>query len=68
MFKDRLLDTLKNKKREEKLDEEMSQAMAKIQKQKRLSSQEFLKVYETIRREGPPKMKYQNPEAWGREL
>jgi hypothetical protein len=67
MFKDRFLDALKSKKNDEKLDNEMAKAMTKIQKQKRLSSQEFLKVYDSLWREGPA-TSYQNPDARLREM
>ena len=65
MLKNRLLDALKNKNTK-KPDGSVSQAAAKIENQKRLSTQEILKVYETIWQEGP-KVKYQNPGAKERE-
>ena len=65
MLKNRLLDTLKNRNRE-KPDGEISQAATKIENQKRLSTHEFLKVYETIWQEGPT-IKYVNPGARERE-
>lgn len=65
MLKDRLADTLKNKNKE-KPEEEISQAASKIEKQKRLSTQEFQKVYETIW-QGGPAVKYHNPGAKERE-
>jgi hypothetical protein len=65
MFKERLLDALKFSQNEDEPDEETLQAMIKIQKRKKLSSQEFLKVYDTIRQEGP-KTAYQNPNSWRR--
>lgn len=67
MFKDRLLDALKSKKNMLESDEKMSRAMSKIQKQKRLSSEEFLEVYDSLRCEGP-QMKYLNPDGQFREL
>jgi hypothetical protein len=63
MFKERLLETLKLSQNGDKPDEETLQAMTKIQNRKKLSSQEFLKVYDTIRKEGP-KTAYQNPNSW----
>jgi hypothetical protein len=63
VFKERLLETLKSSQNKGKIDEETLQAMAKIQNHKRLSSEEFLKVYDTIRKEGP-KTTYQNPNSW----
>jgi hypothetical protein len=64
-LKERLMDTLKNLNKD-KTDKELSQAVAKIENQKRLSSQEFLKVHETIWQNGPP-IKYQDPVAVERE-
>jgi len=63
MFKERLIETLKLSQNGDKPDEETLQAMIKIQNRKKLSSQEFLKVYDTIRKEGP-KTAYQNPNSW----
>lgn len=65
MFKERLLGALKFSQNGDEPDEETLQAMIKIQKRKKLSSQEFLKVYDTIRQEGP-KTAYQNPNSWRR--
>ena len=65
MLKNRLIDILKNRN-QEKPDEEISQATAKIEKQKRLSNKEFQKVYESIWQAGPT-VKYQNPGAKERE-
>jgi hypothetical protein len=64
MLKNRLLDLLE--KNRGKHDIEISKAAEKIKSQKKLSSQEFLKVYETIWQDGP-KIKYQNPDAWIRD-
>ncbi len=47
------------------LDEETLQAITKIQNRKKLSSKEFLRVYDTIRKEGP-KATYKNPNSWRR--
>ena len=65
MFKERLLDTLKKSQNSKDPDKDMSQTITKIEKHKRLSSQEFLKGYDAIWREGP-KTPYQNPNAWRR--
>jgi hypothetical protein len=65
MFKERLLDALKFSQNRDKPDEETLQAMTKIQNSKKLSSREFLKIYDTIRQEGP-KTAYQNPNSWRR--
>jgi hypothetical protein len=62
MFKERLLETLKCS-HGNKPDEETLKTITKIQNHKTLSSQEFLKVYDTIRKEGP-KTAYQNPDSW----
>ena len=53
MFKDRLLEALKHSKNSSKEDYETARAIAKMESQKRLSSQEFLKVYDTLWQEGP---------------
>ena len=58
MFKNRIIDSLKNRNME-KNDKAVSEAIGKIENQKRLSSKEFLKGYETIWKEGPT-VKYQN--------
>ena len=63
MFKERLLDALKLSQNRDKPDEETLQAISKIQNSKKLSSQEFLKVYDTLWKEGP-KTAYQNPNSW----
>jgi len=65
MSKNRLLKTLKRSKKGNKPDDETLRAMAKIQEHKRLSSQEFQKVYDTIWQEGP-KAEYKSPENWGK--
>ena len=63
MFKERLLETLKLSKKGNKSDKEMTEAMNKIQKHERLSSQEFCDVYDAIWKEGP-KAEYRNPDNW----
>lgn len=60
-MKDRLIDSIKNKS-EDETDKEIAQAVTKIENQKRLSSQEFLKVHEKLWQKGPS-IKYQNPSA-----
>ena len=65
MFKERLIETLKLSNNSNKQDEETLQAISKIQSHKKLSSEEFLKVYDTIRQEGP-KATYHNPDNWRR--
>ena len=63
MFKNRLLETLKRSKNGDEPDDETLRAMVKIQEHKRLSSQEFLKIYDAIWQEGP-KAEYKNPDSW----
>lgn len=46
-------------------DKKTIQAMAKIDKQKRLSSEEFIKVYDSLWKDGPS-VKFQNPDSWER--
>jgi DNA relaxase NicK len=67
MFKERLLEKLKLSQNGNNPDEKTVQAMTKIQNHKRLSSQEFLKVYDTIWKEGP-KTVYQHPDNWRRNV
>jgi hypothetical protein len=57
---------VKKNKNRDKADEEISRVVATIENQKRLSSEEFQKVYETIWQNGPS-VKYQNPGAMERE-
>jgi hypothetical protein len=63
MFKNRLLETLSSSKNADKLDDETLRAMAKIRSRKRLTSQEFQKVFDTIYQEGP-KTAYSDPDNW----
>jgi len=65
MFKKRLIKRLKISQKGKTSDDEIVQAITKIQEHKRLSSKEFLKVYDAIWQEGP-KTQYQNPDGWGR--
>jgi hypothetical protein len=57
---------VKKNKNRDKADEEISCVVATIENQKRLSSEKFQKVYETIWQNGPS-VKYQNPGARERE-
>ena len=63
MLKNKLRNALRSKPQVEENYEKMLRNTKKIEKQKRLSSHEFLKVYDTLYKEGP-KTKYQNPEKW----
>lgn len=63
MFKNRLLETAKRSKNGDKPEVKTLQAMTKIRKHKRLSSQEFQNVYDAIWQEGP-KTEYKNPDSW----
>jgi hypothetical protein len=58
MFKDKLFDTLKRTKNNEKDEKETLQAMAKIERQKRFSSEQFLKIYYALWKEDSS-VKYQ---------
>ena len=63
MFKDKLIAALKvRESTDNNGDKEMFRTINKIQKQKRLSSNEFLKVYNLLWKKGPTVL-YQNPEA-----
>jgi hypothetical protein len=64
---DKVINTLNRKDADKLDDKELSLAITKMQKQKRLSSKEFLEVYNSLRQEGPT-IQYQNPDARVREL
>ena len=64
MLKNRLAEILNRSQAQS--DVEISQAVVKIENQKRLSNKEFQKVYESIWQAGPT-VKYQNPGAKERE-
>jgi hypothetical protein len=57
MFKERLLDTLRNRLNSQNSDKEILHSVDKIERQEKLSSQEFLKLYDELWKEGP-KVKY----------
>jgi hypothetical protein len=61
MFKDRLLEALKHSKKRSK-DAETARAIAKMGSQQRLSSQEFLKIYDSLWQEGP-RVKHRTPDV-----
>jgi peptidoglycan hydrolase CwlO-like protein len=58
----KMLKALKSKKNK---DKKTIQAIKKIEKQKRLSSEEFIKVYDSLWKNGPS-VKFQNPDSWER--
>jgi hypothetical protein len=62
MFKNKL-ETLNRSKINNKEAEKKIKAIDKIQRQKRLSTEEFRKVYDNLWKEGP-RIKYQSPDAW----
>jgi hypothetical protein len=64
MYKDRLLEALKHSKKRSKDDPETARAIAKMGSQQRLSTREFLKVYDTLWQEGP-RVKHQSPDVKG---
>jgi uncharacterized protein (UPF0335 family) len=59
---EKLLKALKSMKNN---DRKIMRAIAKIEKQKRLSKEEFTKVYNSLWKEGPP-VKFQHPDSWER--
>jgi len=63
MLKDKVVKTLNRSETKKKENKKTVKAIDKIQRQKRLSSNEFRKVYDTLWTEGP-KIKYQSPDAW----
>ena len=62
MFKEKFIELLKSKN-ENTQNKQTAKAIDKIKKEKRLSSEEFQKVYDSLWKEGPA-IKYQNPNAW----
>ena len=60
-----LLALLKQARQDKKLGNELLTVMEKIKKEEQLESNEFLKVYEILWKEGP-KVKYSAPENWAR--
>jgi hypothetical protein len=62
MFKDKFLEALKQSKNSQTEDNKTIRTLDKIQRQKRLSSEEFLKVHDTLWKEGPS-VKHQSPDA-----
>jgi hypothetical protein len=65
MFAERIIEALKQSKHDKKDDIFLQVTMKKIREQKRLSSKEFLGVWDSIQKEGP-KTTYQNPNSWRR--
>jgi hypothetical protein len=62
MFKEKVLDALKQEQKDTP-NKKTSQTIAKIQKQKRLTSEEFFKVHDTLWKKGP-EVKYKDPDNW----
>jgi len=62
MFRNKLIKTLNHSKTNQK-DKKTKEAIDKIQRQTRLSSEEFWKVYDNLWKDGPT-IKYQSPDAW----
>jgi hypothetical protein len=62
--KEKWVNLLRSKNTE---DKKTVQAADKIEQQKRLSSEEFLKVYKNIWKEGPS-VKFQNPNYWNKNV
>ena len=63
MFREDLLDALKQKVKENESNKEAKNIINKIETQKRLSSKEFLQVFDAIRKDGPT-TKFKTPENW----
>ncbi len=61
MFQDQLLKTIQKSEKVNPQSKMTNRAIIKIQKRKRLTSKEFLKIHEAIWQSGP-KIKYYNPE------
>jgi regulator of replication initiation timing len=58
----KLLKALKSKKNR---DKKTIKATIKIEKQRRLSSEEFIRVYDSLWKDGPT-VKFPNPDSWER--
>jgi hypothetical protein len=56
---ERLIEILKRRINIEKTDKDLSVILSKVEKHKRLSTNEFTRVYELMQLDGP-KVKYQN--------
>ena len=63
MFRDDVLNALKQKQKTQKLDAQLTKAIEKMQKRKKLSTSELLKVYDALWKEGP-RVKSNNCDAW----
>ncbi len=63
VFKEDLLYALKKKRKENTSDKETDEAIRKIEDQKRLTSEEFIRIYDAIRRDGPIST-YKTPDNW----
>jgi precorrin-6x reductase len=59
---DKMLKALESKKNK---DKKIIRAITKIERQKGLSSEEFIKVYNSLWKDGPS-VKFQNPDSWER--
>ena len=67
MSKNRFLNAIKIKGNQNPADRDLTKAFSKIEKQKRLSSQEFLNVYDSLWKAGPSVV-YQSPDGRVREI
>jgi hypothetical protein len=67
MFEKRFLKTLKRLQKSKDENCEASQAISKIERQERLSSKEFLKIYDSMWKEGPT-TKSNSPDSWSKIL
>ena len=64
MFRDEFLNSIRQTLESNGSDPKLLVALNKIVKGERLNSQEFQLFYEAIRKEGPQKIKYQDPDNW----
>jgi len=62
MVQDRILKALKKSRKVGKEDERTVQAVEKLKSRKRLSSEEFIRVYDALWKKGP-ELKYRNPDS-----
>jgi hypothetical protein len=61
-----LATVLKRARKDQKLGKELLTAMNKIRKEEHLESNDFMKIYEILWKEGP-KVQYKNPDRWSFE-
>jgi hypothetical protein len=67
MLEDKFIRALKSKSIGSDNEKERDETISKIQEQKRLSSKDFLAVYDSLWKQGPV-VQYQNPDTYVRYM